>query len=252
MTFALALLACLQDPVAVDLSRYDAACGVKIERKERALRVEWPAGGGASRAATFSLDPAKPLIASLEADGKELARDLRPVYTVTTGARVSRPGERYVFFDKPADQKNGPVKVHEAALDLKSARVESAGFRASLHFSRLSAGPFSGDLVVRFYVGSPFFHVEAAMGLEEKLVAYIYDFTLDGDWKSVAWKDNVGDQWVRVAPEGPPKPVGVRNRAIFGEAAAGSVGVFPPPHAFFFPRDHTVNFKFAQVGKGRF
>jgi hypothetical protein len=242
----------LQDPVAVDLSRYDATCGVRIERKERTLRVEWPAGGGSTRAATFALDPSKALIASLEADGRELARDVRPAYVVTTGARVSREGERYIFFDKPASQKNGPVKVHEVALALTSARVESDGTRAWISFPTLSAGPFSGELVVRFYAGSPFFHFEAAMSLEEKLVAYVYDFMLEGDWKSVAWKDNVSDRWTRVAPDGPPRPVGVRNRAIFAEVDSGTVGVFPPPHAFFFPRDHTVNFKFAQVGKNRF
>jgi hypothetical protein len=252
MTLALVALLCLQDPVAVDLLRYNAACGVKIERRDRALRVEWPAGAGSTRAATLSLDAAKPLFSSLEADGKEVARDAKPSYAVTTGARVSRPNERYVFFDKPAAQKNGPVATHDAALELKSVRVESAGARASVSISKLSAGPFSGELVLRFFAGSPFFQVEAAMGLEQKLVAYIYDFTLDGDWKSVAWKDNVTEQWTRVVPDGAPKPVGVRNRAIFAESAAGSVGVFPAPHAFFFPRDHSVNFKFAQVGKGRF
>ena len=252
MMLALVALLSLQDPVAVDLSRYDAACGVKIERKDRALRVEWPAGGGATRAATLALDPSKPLFAALEADGKELARDVRPGYRVTTGARLSRPNERYIFFDKPAAAKNGPVRAHDAALELRTARVESAGARASVALSKLSAGPFSGELVLRFYAGSPFLHVEAAMSLEEKQVAYIYDFTLDGDWKAVSWKNNATDEWVRLAPDGEPQPVGVRNRAIFGESAAGCVGVFPAPHAFFFPRDHSVNFKFAQVGKNRF
>jgi hypothetical protein len=252
MLLALLALACLQDPVGVDLSRYDAACGVRIEKRERSLRVEWAAGAGSTRAATFALDPARPLFASLEADGRELARDVRPAYRVTTGARASRPNELFVFFDKPADQKNGPVKVHDAALALRSARVESDGARASIAFSTLSAGPFRGELVVRVFAGSPFLEVEAAMSLEEKLVAYIYDFTLDGDWKTVAWKDHQTEQWVRVAPEGAPQPVGVRHRAIFAEVGAGSIGVFPAPHAFFFPRDHTVNFKFAQVGKGRF
>lgn len=251
MMLVLVALLAFQDP-AVDLSRYDAACGVKIGRRGRALRVEWPAGPGSTRAATLSLDAAKPLFASLEADGRELARDVRPRVVVTTGARISRPAERYVFFDKPAAQKHGPVSTHDAALGLSTVRVESAGARASVSFSTLSAGPFSGELILRFYAGSPFFHVEAAMGLEQKLVAYIYDFTLDGDWTTVAWKDNVTDRWTRVAPEGAPKPVGVRHRAIFAETGAGSVGVFPPPHAFFFPRDHSVNFKFAQVGKGRF
>jgi hypothetical protein len=90
------------------------------------------------------------------------------------------------------------------------------------------------------------------MGVEEKLVAYIYDFVLEGDVPRLAWKDNATDRVVREAPAGDPRPVGVRRRAIYAESDAGCVGVFPPPHAFFFPRDHTDNFKFAQAGKGRF
>lgn len=252
MTITFAVVLALQDPVAVDLVRYDSKCGVKIERREHALRVEWPAGAGAVRAAAFSLDPAKPLFASLEVDGREIARDVRPVFIVTTGKRVSRPGERYIFFDKPADQNNGPVFTHEATLDLKYARIESAGARASIAFSKLSAGPFSGELVIHVFAGSPAFQIEAAMSHQENQVAYIYDFVLDGAWPSLSWKDNVTDQWVRAAPQGPARPVGVRNRAIFAETASGTVGVFPAPHAFFFPRDHTVNFKFAQAGVGRF
>jgi hypothetical protein len=48
------------------------------------------------------------------------------------------------------------------------------------------------------------------------------------------------------------RPIGVRHRTILSESDAGTIAVFPPPHAFFFPRDHTDNFKFAQIGKGRF
>jgi hypothetical protein len=252
MSLMFALLLTLQGNDAADLSKVDPACGVKIRQRGRELRVEWPAGAESTRVATFNLDPAKPLIASLAADGKTLARDVRPVYTITTGTRVQRPGERYIFFDKPADQKNGPVKTHAAAFEVKSVRAESAGKRVLLTLGSMTAGPFTGELLVHVYSGSPFLHFEAALGLEEKQVAYIYDFVLDGDWTSVAWKDNVTDQWKRAAPEGPPAPVAVRHRAIFAESEAGCVGVFPAPHAFFYPHDWTTNFKTAQVGKNRF
>ncbi len=243
---AFALFLAAQE-VSVDLSRHDAASGVRVERRGAAPRAEWTADGRAL-AATFDLSGG-PLLASLEAGGAVLARGVRPSYEVVTGSRTERANERYIFFDKPATR---PTTRHAAALDLKSARVESAGKRTTFSFSKLSAGPFSGELVVRIYDGSPLLHCEAAMGLEERLVAYIYDFTLDGDWKSLAWKDNVTDRFVREAPERGPRPVGVRHRAIFAESEAGSIGVFPPPHAFFFPRDHTDNFQFAQAGKGRF
>jgi hypothetical protein len=252
MPLIAALILALQGGDAVDLSKFDPACGVRIEQRNRELHVEWSAGAESTRAATFNLDPSKPLIASLLAGGKTLARDVRPIYTITTGARVQRPSERYVFFDKPADQKNGPMRTHETAVDVKSVRAESSGKRALLTLGSMTAGPFSGEFRVHVYSGSPFLHFEAALGLEEKQVAYIYDFVLDGDWKSVAWKDNAAEAWKRVAPEGPSTPVAVRHRAIFAESEAGSVGVFPAPHAFFYPHDWTTNFKFAQVGKGRF
>jgi len=107
MSLLFVTLLALQSEQSVDLSRYDPACGVRIEQRNRELRVEWPAGAGSTRSATFNLDPSRPLIAALEADGKTLARDIRPRYTLSTGARIQRPGERYIFFDKPADQKNG-------------------------------------------------------------------------------------------------------------------------------------------------
>ncbi|HEX7901170.1 MAG TPA: hypothetical protein VF950_25655 [Planctomycetota bacterium] len=231
--------------VAVDLSRHDDACGVKIERKNDVLRASWDGG----HAVEFSLEPGRPLLASLEANGAVVARGLAPRFRVTTGSRVERPNERYIFFDKPAKR---PTSSHDAALELKTVRAESAGARTSISFSALSAGPFRGELIARIYSGSPLIQLEAAMSLEEKLVAYIYDFTLEGDVASYAWMDT-SDRFARVpAGEGEAKPIAVRRRTMIGETAAGAVAVFPPPHAFFFPRDHSDNFQFAQAGGKRF
>lgn len=237
----LALTCALQD-IPVDLSRYDAACGVGVVHKDGALTATWSAPDG-RYAATIKLTADGPVFASLQADGAELARDVKPVYSVTVGSRVTKPGERYVFFDKPSSR---PSQTHPAKMALKSCRVESAGGRASLVFPGLTAGPFSGDLVVTIYGGSPLLHVEAALSLEEKQVAYIYDFVLEGAFKTVAWKD-LADAIVRIAPEGEPKPIAVRHRAIFAESDGGTIAVIPPPHAFFYPRDYATNFKFAQV-----
>jgi hypothetical protein len=239
-----------QDP-SVDLSKYDAACGVRIARRGDSLRAEWTADG-APCAATFRLARNRPLLESLEMKGAPVARGLQPRWIVTTGARVDRPNERYIFFDKPAAGKNGPVRTHVSELDPVSVRIESSGRRATIAFGRLTAGPFSGTLDVHLYDGSPLLHLVAAMSQPEARVAYIYDAVLDGDVATLAWKDNTTDAFVRSAPEGEPRPVGVRHRTIMAESDAGTVAVFPPPHAFFFPRDHTDNFKFVQAGRGRF
>lgn len=235
--------------IAVDSSRYDPDCGIRIVRRDASLRVEWAGTDRQSCVAVFSLDPAKPLFELLQANGIAVAHDVRPVFTVTTGSRTERANERYIFFDKPASR---PAHVHEAVFDLSAVRIESTGTRAAITFSKLSSGPFTGNLVARFYAGSPLIHLEAAMAIEQSSTAYIYDFTLEGDWTNAAWKDNETDRWTHAATGGAPHPVGVRHRVIFGETPSGSIAVFPPPHAFFFPRDHTVNFKFAQVGGKRF
>lgn len=234
--------------VAVDLSGYTNHLGFRAEQKEKVLRVEWDAGRNKPMALELSLDASRPLIALLEVDRMTVGRGLRPEWTITTGSRTERPNERYIFFDKPASR---PTQIHETQLTLGPMRVESSGDRLAVTVGKLVAGPFRGDFVLRLYSGSPLIQMEARMTLEEKQVAYIYDFALEGEWTNGAWKDNETDRWIREKPDGPRRPVGVRNRTIFGEMEQGSIGVFPPPHAFFFPRDHTVNFKFAQVGKNR-
>ena len=235
----------------VDSSKYDPVCGVAIQQQGDRLKATWASADGTPCGVELSLQPDTPLLRSLEIGGKPLATQVQPVFLVTTGARVQRPGVKYIFFDKPATGKNGPVKHFTAKLEPNQVRVQSTGNRATVAFDRLSAGPFTGELNFHFYAGSPFVQVEAAMGQSEKGVAYIYDAVLDGQFKTVAWKD-LQDQFVRVTPTGPPRPVAVRNRAIMSESEHGTLAVFPPPHAFFFPRDYSINFKFAQVGEGGF
>jgi hypothetical protein len=244
-------LASANGAIGVDLSGYKPDCGVSIRQQGDRLFADWLAGDGTRCRAEFSLKIDEPLIASLAVGGNVLIRGLRPVYLVTTGARLQKPGVKYIFFDKPSDGKNGPVRHFNSVLDLKNVRVGSSGNRAMISFSQISAGPFSGDLNIHIYAGSPLLQVDAAMSLEEKAGAYIYDAVLDGDFKTIAWKD-LTDQFVRQTPSGEAQPVAVRNRTIMAESERGTLAVFPSPHAFFFPRDYTVNFKFAQVGKGRF
>jgi len=247
----ISVLLCSVAAAEVDLTGYDSKCGVTIRQENQKLKAEWQSDAGTTCSVEFALDPGVALFRSLSANSKLLATNVQPVFVLTTGARVQRPGVKYIFFDKPATGKNGPVRQFTATLDVKSVRVESSGQRATITFSGLSAGPFSGDLNIHIYAGSPFLQVEAAMGLTEKGVAYIYDAVLEGEFKTIVWKD-LQDQFVRISPTGPSKPVAVRNRTIMSENENGTLGVFPPPHAFFFPRDYSINFKFAQVGEKRF
>lgn len=236
---------------SVDFAHYRSSCGIEIRQTAKGLQATWTSTAGARCRAEFSLDPSTPLISALRLNGRSLAGKVQPVFPITTGARLQKPGVKYIFFDKPIDAKLGPVKHFQSLLELQSVRVTSVGKRATIAFSRLSAGPFSGELNVHFYAGSPFVQVEAAMSQPDKGVAYIYDAVLDGDFKTVAWKD-LNDRFIRVAPSGETQPVAVRNRAIMAETGNGTLTIFPPPHAFFFPRDYSINFKFAQVGKDRF
>ena len=237
--------------VEADLSDYHRECGIGVRQDGAHLEVSWSAAPGAPCVATFSLKASTPLIESLRMSGRTLLQDVQPVFPLTTGARVPRPGVKYIFFDKPGDGKNGPVRHFTSTLELQDVRVASAGQRLSVSFKQFSAGPFSGELNFHFYADSPLMQVEAAMSLAETDVAYIYDAVLDGEFATIAWRD-LHDQFVRLAPTGEPQPVAVRNRTILAESPQGTVGIFAPPHAFFFPRDYSVNYKFAQVGRERF
>jgi hypothetical protein len=240
-----------QESLKADLSGYNANCGVTIVQKGERLQAKWPGNAGAECTLELSLKPDAALIASAEIGGKSLAQNVRPVWLVTTGARVQRPGIKYIFFDKPSTERNGPVRHFTSALELKSAKVTSTGNRATITLDKISAGPFSGSLNFTFYAGSPLVLVDAAMSLSEKGVAYIYDAVMDGDFQTIVWKD-LKDQFVRSSPTGEAEPVAVRNRTIMTENANGTLSVVATPHAFFFPRDYSINFKFAQAGKGRF
>ena len=240
--------AAIMGQVTVDLSGYDPACGVRFAREGATLTATWPGGDGQSLSATFDLTPDNPLFASLSVGRTVVGRNIAPRFTITTGSRTERANERYIFFDKPVDR---PTHSQAVRFEPGSVRVESTGRRASLSFSKISARPFVGELVVTFYAGSPLLHVEAVMGQVEPRVAYIYDAVLEGDFRTIAWQD-VSDRMVRDRPAGPSQPVAVRHRTIMAESDEGTLAVFPPPHAFFFPRDYSDNFKFAQCGERSF
>jgi hypothetical protein len=240
-------------PAPVDAAGYDPRCGIDVRAEGPTLRATW-AAGETKLSVAFDMSGESPLVQSLSVaeggrDTAELARDVRPQFLITTGSRKRNAVDRFVFFDKPASR---PTQKHPARLELKSVRVSSEGKRATIAVSQLSAGPFSGELVFHLYAGSPLVRIEAVMSPgEQPDLAYIYDAVLAGDFRSIAWQGLDG-QLDRAAPAGEMTPVAVKGRTILAESPAGSIAVFPPPHAFFFPRDRTDNLRFAQFGKDGF
>ena len=247
LIFVLAISANAWAKVAVDFSQYHADCSVRISEEKDGLVASWKSGQGMA-AATFSLESGAPLFAKLEVDGKTLASKIDPQFIITTGSRKGQPGNRYTFFDKPASRA---TERHVAKLEPTGVKVKSDGERVTLSFSGLSAGPFSGQLLVHLYDSSPLLHVEAAMSIDKSDVAYIYDSILVGEFRKIVWKD-LSDQFKREAPAGQMKAVAVRQRTIMAEQENGAIAVFPPPHSWFFPRDLTNNLKFAQLGAAGF
>jgi len=229
--------------VSVDLSEYKADCQVKIAQEKEGLVARWNTRQGQA-AVMFSLEAGAPLFAKMEIEGKALASKVDPQLIVTTGTRKGQLGNRYIFFDKPAARA---TERHVAKLELSGVKVKGDKGRVTLTFSGLAAGPFSGSLLVHLYDSSPLVHVEGAMTIDKQDVAYIYDALLVGEFKTIVWKD-LSDQFQRRPPAGEMTAVAVRLRTIMAEGESGTIAMFPPPHAWFFPRDRTDNLKFMQVG----
>ncbi len=239
--------------VPVDLAEYGSQY-VAVEERESTLVATWMTKQGWTGSVTFSLEPGKPLFDKIElaADqGKppqkpllSLASKIDPQFVITTGVRKKVPGNRYIFFDKPAA---GKTQRFPATMELSGVKVSSRGERVTFQFSKMTAGPFSGDLLVHLYFGSALVHIEAALTNSSEDMAYIYDALLVGEFGTVAWKD-LTDRMQRVAPAGQMRAEAVRLRTMMAEGQNGTIALFPPPHSWFFPRDRTDNLKFMQVG----
>jgi len=106
-------------------------------------------------------------------------------------------------------------------------------------------GPFSGDLI-SISTREPFFlQVEAAMGPDGKGRGPLYDAVRRASSRH-CWKD-LQDQFAASYRMALRVPVAVRYRTIMYENDNGTWR-FPAARTLFFPRDYSINFKFAQGG----
>ena len=115
---------------------------------------------------------------------------------------------------------------------------------------------FAGDLEFTAYKGSNLLRQEAMASTQAKDVAFIYKAGLKGfpieDDTKVVWRDT-SQIWQEQEFGGDvnqqPVNVRARNRLEILDAGAGSLGVLPPPHKFFFARENEVNLGYVYYRK---
>ena len=238
--------------VPLDLTRVRPG-PVAVTRADDAVTVTWPDETGRAWRATFSLDPAQPLVTVIGSDADTVVRGARPFYQGETG---KRRGGWYAFFDDPTTHPDGTRHV-QGTLQLRGASARSVGERVEIVFDGLRMGSFDGGLAYTFYPGSRLIQQEAVLTTFEADVAYYYDAGLDmaapadrqpgNNMRSdVAFYDTEGALRHVTANglQAERTPVQARYRTLALKTAGGSIAVFPSPHQYFFPRDFTSNLGF--------
>jgi len=223
---------------------------ISVAATGNAVSVSWPDETSRTWQATFSLDPARPLISSISVGASPILTDANPVYSGETGMRR---GGWNAFFDDPTTHPEGTRPV-TGTFRLRGARAKSVGDRVEIVFDGMRMGSFEGAIAYTFYPGSRLIQQEAVLTTNDPDVAYYYDAGLDmsapayrtagNNMKSeVAYYDTNG-ALQRVTHNGfqaEREPVKVRYRTLAAQMTGGSIAVFPAPHQYFFPRDFSSN-----------
>ncbi len=216
-----------------------------------------------------------------------LGSDLAPEFQVTTGKRRISPQQvsnlKKLGIDSPEEEAkrkwntfwDAPLVVpghkghttdlprHEeeirrgtSTFAATKCKLASDGDRVSVTFDGLTLGIFAGDLRFTVYKGSNLLRQEAIAKTEEPSVAFIYKAGLKGfhigDGTQLVWRDTAR-AWQSYAFGGEPNTnvvnLRVRNRLEILDAGKGSLGIFPPPHKFFFARENEVNLGYVYYRK---
>lgn len=244
---AFLFLACSVRAVTIDRAELPPSSPITVETATDSLRATWKSTEGDTCECVLNFTAGKPLLGSLTIGGKRIASDVQPVYRLAIGKRKKEsPESRYTFFDKVFATESDVV-WNESKLEPKNVKVSGAGGRATIEIDGMSAGSFRGALHLNFYAGSPFVLVQAVMTQDRPDVAYSYDVVLEGSFPKQSWM-NLGDKMTTVSPQGETARKYSRFRTIMGGNDAGTLAVFPPPHAYFHPKDEANNFGFVQAG----
>ena len=243
----------LQAKTPVDFSKYNpkSEISIKIEGEDL-LNVEWKSSEGNKCRAILNLANGASLLKSLQAGSPAngtiatIATELQPRFDVTIGERDKTKPWPYIFFDK-VDLR--PYKKFTSDLTVNSVKILSEGSsRVNIILSRITAGPFAGELILKFYSGSPFILVEAAMKINQPRCAYLFDGLLSGAFPKIVYKSNETDLFITEKPSPGLSSKKVRNRTIMVESPEGTIAIFPAPHAFIYPLDFSDNYGFVQAG----
>jgi len=235
--------------VPVDLSEYRPG-PVSVEHAGETLTVRWRDEADKPWQAVFSLDPSKPLIASIAADGKPIVTAASPFYQVETGKRQRGWNG---FFEHPPAHPDG-TKHAAGKLNLQSARVRTVADRVELSFDGLHMGDFTGAVAYTVFPGSRLLLQEAVARTYVPNTAYYYDAGLGfrslADRRpganmgtAVSFYDQQGEFQTQLEESFHPErtPEKVRYRTLALKTEHGAIAAFPPPHQYFFPRDFTSN-----------
>lgn len=253
----LCLVVQLHAAVPLTMKGYVPGGGVKIEPTEDRISVTWPAADQQNGSLVFDLREGVPLIQSLVIADEIVIGPVDPLLTLTVGTRVSpsgRPPEMSpwnIFFDNPHKR---PHETFTGVLAKRSVTVSGEGNRMQVRVGELKCGSFKGEWCFTFYAGSPFVLMEAVVSTDEDQRAYIFDLGLVGDkagWQQLKWTDMEDKaQSIAIDESSADTILKVHHRMLAVEGKSGSVAIFPPPHAFFFPVDITTNNGFLWHGRG--
>ncbi|MVN91283.1 CehA/McbA family metallohydrolase domain-containing protein [Mucilaginibacter aquatilis] len=227
---------------------------VKVNTSAKKVDITWPTGKGTNGRVVLSLEKNAALFSSIQASNngpfKQIISNLNPKFILTVGKRdlISQNGWN-IFFDRVPLK---PFKAYKVTLDKSGAVITSEGSRTIVRIGGAKAGPFSGNVEITFYNGSPLFNVAAVMSTPIDSTAVVYDAGMVGSnpqWSKIIWA-KINDEFDGMAYHNADtsQNVAVKYRTIIGETTAGSLAVFPAPHQYFYPLDEAFNLKFTWYG----
>jgi hypothetical protein len=235
-------------PVPFDIAGSGSG-SVTVEKSTDSAIVHWKDADARTWTARFSLDPSKPLITSIDLNGKIVIDRAQPVYRASTG---KRRGGFDQFFDFPPSHPEG-TRSFLGEFHITAAHAKFDNDRVDIGFDGLRLGIFKGSVHYVFFPGSQLIQQRAIVSTDEPDTAYFYDagikMTVDEDRRPggrmetrISYFDTAGKPQTVLAPHASEwNPVAVRYRTLAAHTGAGSVAVFPPPHRYFMARDYTSN-----------
>ena len=154
---------------------------IQVSRGADSVSVAWNDKAGRPCSAAFSLDPATPLIRSIDVNGKTVVSRALPVYRASTG---KRRGGWDQFFDFPGSHPDG-TRSFIGAFKLTAAHARFDGDQLDISFDGLTLGIFHGSVHYIFFPGSVLIQQRAIVTTNEPDTAFFYDaglrMTVDED-----------------------------------------------------------------------